>query len=100
MGAAFLDIRKKLDARAGFQYPSKKLYILKICPELIHWDTMVTIGIFLNSHLPCDFLLAPQARQKIRKSMNSLDFITAEKINLKKNSVKSEKTQEKIKKTQ
>ena len=38
LGAAFLDIRKKLDARAGFQYSSKKLYILKIYPELIHWD--------------------------------------------------------------
>ena len=25
LGAAFLNIRKKLDARAGFQYPSKKL---------------------------------------------------------------------------
>ena len=34
-GAAFLNIRKKLDAEAGFQYPSKKLYILKLCPELI-----------------------------------------------------------------
>ena len=38
--AAFLNIRKKLDARAGFQYPSKKLYILKICPELIDWNTL------------------------------------------------------------
>ena len=40
LGAAFLNIRKKLDASAQFQYPSKKLYILKICPELIDWDTL------------------------------------------------------------
>ena len=40
LGAAFLNIRKKLDASAQFQYPSKKLYILKVCPELIDWDTL------------------------------------------------------------
>ena len=40
LGAAFLNIRKKLDASARYQYPSKKLYILKVCPELIDWDTL------------------------------------------------------------
>ena len=59
---------------------------------------MVKIGIFFDFHFPSDYLLAPQARKKLRKGMNLLDFITADKNQSEKNSVKSEKTQEKLKK--
>ena len=54
----------------------------------------------LTFKIPCDYLLALQARKKLRKSMNINDFSNAEKINLKKlseiwkNSRKAEKTQE------
>ena len=47
---------------------------------------MVKIGTFFDFHFPRDYLLAPQARKKLRKSMNLLDFITADKN-------QSEKTQ-------
>ena len=56
------------------------------------------MGIFFDFHFPSDYLLAPQARKKLRKSMNLLDFITADKDQSEKNSVKSEKTQKKLKK--
>ena len=59
---------------------------------------MVKIGIFFDFHFPSDYLLEQQARKKLRKSMNLLDFITAYKINLKKTSVKSKKNEEKLKK--
>ena len=54
----------------------------------------------LTFKIPCDYLLtSAPGKKKLRKSMNIHDFSTAEKINV-KNSVKSEKTQEKLKKPQ
>ena len=60
---------------------------------------MVKISILLDFHFPSDYLLAPQARKKLRKSMNLLDFITADKNQSEKNSVKSEKNSRKTEKT-
>ena len=97
---SILKKKKKLDARGGFQYLQKTKHL-----QNMSWTYRLGYiaaingknGIFFDFQNPLWLLTSAAGKKKLRKSMNIHDFITAEKINLKKlseiwkNSRKTEK---------